>query len=147
DITEFKRVNGYIDDAEAERLRKGGVLLIRERQRADVENPVARRALLMKDRVFRQPKDPAVDPTDMSLSINRPKDSLVTLQENLMEAVRDVAANNARRTVVDTLKGLPNAEGTLLRPFEFNLGQGRKSHSISQKQFNKIGRDQIEEAG
>lgn len=143
DIIEFKKVNGLIDGDEALRLLQDGVLLMRERAYPNVTNPIARRGLLLKDRIFGRQKDLSYEPNDPNLAINKPKDSLVTLQEGLMEAVRDVAANNARRMVVDTLKKLPGAEGNLLRQFQFDIGGGRKVGSLGDKQFAKIGREQI----
>lgn len=151
DITTLLVKNGRIS-AEEGTKRMGTrpwYLKVAERNRPDVDNKLARSALLLKDRIFKPNnvegsylRDRPTGRTEGDVIVNRPKDALVALQEGMMEAVRDVTANNARREIVETLERLPGAKGKMFRPFQFDFG-GNKTEWVNDGQYNAEGRKQL----
>jgi len=150
DLVDFMHKNGVISSEEAARRLRTRDLYVPLQERAHPKaTGLRRRALLFKDRVAGALKssDPdqgffiSTTPRDVSGSgakVNNPKTAIIALQEGIMDAVRSVAANNTRRDVIDRLAALPGARGTLLRPYEFNLGNGRTTTSISPEQYAVI---------
>jgi hypothetical protein len=153
DVTTFLQKNGRISADEAtRRLHDRPVYVpLRERAYPDTQNSVVRKGLLMRDRLFGKRSEEGfyvpgvtrdVRGQDLHATVNKPKDALVALQEGLMDAVRDVTANNARLKVIDALKSLPNADGTLIRQHKFKFGS-RETGSVSEAQFEAQGRKQL----
>jgi hypothetical protein len=149
DEVEFLHKNGIINAEEAARRLKTRELYVplQERARPNATG-LKRRALLYKDRMFSGRDGNAEqgffintaprDVTEAGAAVNMPKSAIVAVQEGIMDAVRSVAANNARREVIDTLDALPGARGKLLRPYEFKVGNGRTTTSISQSQYASL---------
>lgn len=153
DLLKYMEVNGLIDKAEAlqQASKRPYYVPLRERAYPDVDNPIKRQALLFKDKVFGKGDGEEgfyASQIRRELSgegavVNRPKDVLSAIQEAVFDAVRQVTANNARKEVIDLLDALPNARGRVLRPYEFDMGNGRKVTEISDAQFQKFGAAQI----
>lgn len=152
DLTNFLEKNGMISHEEAlyRAATREFYVPLRERTRAD-ESGIRRKAGLLYDRITKGKSEEGFytssyrrDVSGEGLVVNKPKEALVALQEAVLDAVRGVTANNARRDIVDLMRSLPNAEGRLLRPFEFQIGNGRTTTSMSEAQYLKIGKDQIE---
>uniref|UniRef100_A0A6M3JEG0 Large polyvalent protein associated domain-containing protein n=1 Tax=viral metagenome TaxID=1070528 RepID=A0A6M3JEG0_9ZZZZ len=151
DITTLLVKNGRISAEEgAKRMgTRPWYLKVAERSHPEVDNKIARGALLLKDRLLKPNNaegsylsDRPLGRSEGDVVVNRPKDALVALQEGLMEAVRDVTANNARREIVETLEKLPGARGKMFRPFEFDFG-GNKTEWVNDGQYNAEGRKQL----
>lgn len=157
DMMSYTHNNGVIDSAEmARRLMNRNIYVpMREVSRADmVDQPLRRKGMLFLDRVFGNNSKTEYDfhSSDAARNVeggdrprvNIPKDPLVALTQAWDDAVRSVTANNARRAVVDTLRATPQANGTMYKQFEFDVGNGRKVSSMSPEQYQAIGRKQVE---
>lgn len=147
DLIDYQHANGVIDAATAAQWKQERSLHVRlqERKYAD-KSGLQRTALLYRDKIRPREGDStgvfvnsaSRDITGEGATVNNPKTAITSLQETVLDAVRSVAANGARREVVDRLAALPNAKGTLLKPYEFNLGNGRTTTSVSEKQLNAL---------
>jgi hypothetical protein len=157
DMLNYQVKNGYITSNEAtvQAMNRDFYFPMRERaygrlssqfDEAGVEKSgqqklidnTKRSALLFRDRVIRKGKtdtdfysSDAVRNLDERAGgkVNLPKDPIVSLQEAWADTVKSVTANNARRTVVDTLRTFKGAEGTMFEQWEHN---GRKSFSTDE---------------
>lgn len=147
DLLTYMQKNGMIDADTARNWRSNRSLHVKvqERPYAD-KGPLARRALLFRDKF--KPVDADTDQpffvntasrnvSGEGAVVNNPLPAIAAIKETIIDTVRNVAANNARKEVVDTLAALPNAKGRLLRPYEFNTGNG-KTTSISPSQYDKL---------
>lgn len=149
DLIDYRVANGLLTEAEGQVMKANRSLHVplRERERSDVTNPIKRQALLFKDRVFPNKADDSGamytsnaerNITGEGAVVNRPKPAIEAIRESVMEAVRAVTANNARREVIDILDALPNARGRVLRPYEFDMGAAGKRTELSPAQYAKF---------
>lgn len=146
DLVHYLNKNGVISNEEAARRLSTRDLYVKLQEAAHPnETGLRRKALLFKDRVKNAFKDDTDQTSFINTAprevdgagavVNNPKEAIVSIQEGIMEAVRAVTANNARREVIDRLDALPNARGNLLRPHVFKTGDNRTTTSISQGQY------------
>ena len=137
DMLNYAHANGYLTSEEVSlmTMNRDFWFPVRERAHPNVNNPLLRKGLLFADRIKGKTKEDTdfytVDATrnlDERLSgkVNHPKQPILALQEAWGDMVRSVTQNNARRQVIDTLRTLDGAEGTMFRQFTFN---NRKSFS------------------
>lgn len=52
--------------------------------------------------------------------VELPVDALTAIRRMVVNSVREVQLNNTRRSVIDELRAMPDAEGTILRKFELS---------------------------
>lgn len=147
DLTDYLHANGIIDAAEAASRKSSRELYVPLRERKYPEaTGIKRKALLLKDRLtprFASDQGVFVNTAPRNITgegahVNQPKTAMVALQEGIMDAVRSVTANNTRREIIDTIAAMPGAKGVALRPYEFKIGNGRTTHSISPEQYSVL---------
>jgi acylphosphatase len=110
-------------------------LPIQQASRAEERNPIKRKALLMKDRLF-----PAMSEAqgakltgkvrnleEGEVNVEIPIGIDAAIKRMITNTVEDVARNRARVNVLNMLDSLPSASGKALRRVEFSVG-GKKSH-------------------
>ena len=148
DLVGYMQKNGVIDAETAAKWRGNRDLHVKVQERDHAKaSGLKRRALLFKDKFKFQEADSDqpffVNTASRNVSgegavVNNPLPAIAALKESIIDTVRSVAANNARKDVVDRLNVLPDATDRLLRPYKFNLGNGREVTSISPAQYNTL---------
>lgn len=146
DLVDYMHKNGIIDAAEAARRKGSRELYVPLQERAHPDARGAKRAaLLFKDKFKARDTEGGFfintagrNVTGEGAAVNNPQTSWIAMQSAIMDAVRSVSANNARREVIDRLDALPGARDNLLRPYTFKTGDGRTSTSISVDQYNLL---------
>lgn len=147
DLLKYMEKNGLIDADTAAKWRGKRDLHVKVQERPyPNKSGLARRALLFKDK-FKTADNSDVpfffntasrNITGEGAVVNNPLPAVAALKESIIDTVRNVAANNTRREVIDRLDSLPNARGNLLEPYAFPIGQGRTTTSIGQAQYNRL---------
>lgn len=146
DVTDYLHNKGVINAEEAARRKRTRDMYFKLQQ---VKYPnvgrLRRSALLFRDRFKERDINEAFytsttprNVTGDGAVVNVPRDPFISFKESMLESVRAAAVNSARRDIIDTMDALPGARGKLLRPYEFNVGNGRKVTSISQAQFANL---------
>jgi len=147
---EFKNLHGALtdtDQAALSALRDVHVPL-QERKYSELENssPMKRRMLLYKDRFFPKSANPDAafhfttasrNITGEGAHVNNPLPAMEAYKKYIVDTVRDVGINNARKDIIRRIDSLEGARGKFLMPHEFDFGT-HKSTSISPAQLATI---------
>jgi acylphosphatase len=117
-------------------------LPIQQASRAEERNPIKRKALLMKDRLF-----PAMSEAqgakltgkvrnleEGEVNVEIPIGIDAAIKRMITNTVEDVARNRARVNVLNMLDSLPSASSKALRRVEFSVG-GKKVTRMTHDQF------------
>lgn len=150
DLTDYAHKGGIIDAEEAARRKTDAPFYVPRYPRARDEATGAKRAgLLLKDRIFGKPKDD-VDmyahqkdaPADAP-RVNRPVTPEFALQEAIIDNVRHVTTNSARRSIIEALENLPGAQDTVVRAKQFDMGSGRTTEWLTPRQAKAFAERQL----
>lgn len=146
DIAKYKYKNGLMNSEEYIQQINSRPLYVplQERQYPEVTNRLKRQALILRDNLFKgEDRGRGLASSNKARNldereggkVNIAKSAHISAKEAMLQAIREVSANNARKKVIDLMDNLPNARNKLLRPYEFNVG-GKKLTSVTTAQYS-----------